>query len=1332
MRMNSVFSNKASFMKRFLLSVLLILGTGQMAFGYINGGIVQVPQMDPQLVSIDDPNFVNKGTFSVDMTLIQNLTSATLLYTTSDTLNYTNTGRLIGIPGFDFENFPASVGQAQMAANFVNVNKGFGGGEIDVTNIYGNSTLFGFFGGFFGTFFNFDLPGLAMVKVRATNVVDSGLINIDNTGLVDISGGDVDLSRGRILMNNGSTIVTANSTFGISYLDYGGGVYGSNSFGWFPAGDLTPTTALSPFFTTIDFFDAQMLLTNATPYFENSNPQPGPDGVIVWRGVYLQDSSPTNVTKTVYFGPSASGFTFGSFNIEWAGAYRDPTTGLFTTNYFYLSDEPTLRRSTNTFTPPFPSDFTFFQSPTKLVFANPPAVAGYVNPAPFTTVTNDFSYASVRLTAVLVDTNTVIGGSPTNLPGRIQLSANHTLNLANTRITGPNYLSLSSPYHFLGNSNAVIEAPYSDINLGVTNGSLTLSNLLVPQLPSWSGVPGAPSAVTGLGLTLFNFVPVEMGGLQVWSGSYFFLDANGVTNDVQMLLVNSALQPTTPALQQNVTLHAPDNLVVSDELNIYRHFFSDTTTLTLTTNSNSAFSLAGQLNLLSPDIFWSASLPNLQYLTNWGRISTKNLANFAGNMFSASSDPAGATPYQAFVNHGTIENQGTFIRANYFENSGVIEEDLANNIDIGVSTAAIATNGLFLAPLGSVSLAANSLFLSNGVINAGQSLTLTAPCSLSDGYVFGNQFGHITNSVLPNVVTNGNIWTAGGGVQITVKPPTADLLGTTISNFAVNSIDSINVWPGKDMGAVPDGFADNLALGRMVLNADANPSQFTFRSVNGSSALYVDSIELQGNTTNTDANGNPQSIAIEPGMRIYYAQAIQNGVSIAEKLNGKFGAAYTNGGQFFWVSNYAGVYSSTNIAYPDGNSYIFNQALVISPDIDSDGDGTVNRDDETPIPIGTVFDITITGPLPCDGGNGQGYGNGTNGTGPTSGPVKPPGSLAFPVPSSGSANLRFRLAAGSYNGLFYDTNGVNPVSSGSFRANVTARGGLTAKLVLGGYTYSFSKPPFDSSGHFSGTVSTRGVAGSLNVDLQLVNNDHIVGQVSGDGWIAQLLAYRAAFSSRNKAPWAGNDTLLLATVDTNSTAQAGDSFGTVKISSAGTVQWSGMLPDGTKVSQKSTLSKNGIWPLYYPANDGAGCLIGWMQCTNDSDITGSGVWVVPAAPGGLYPQGLTNEMNATGSRASGSLGAHASVTAVISGAPLASAVTNSVIISGKNSQSADGRLKISANLKTGLFTGSVTDPNSSQTLSFQGALLEQSGIGGGFFLNTDKSQGGKVHLTPAN
>ena len=74
--------------------------------------------------------------------------------------------------------------------------------------------------------------------------------------------------------------------------------------------------------------------------------------------------------------------------------------------------------------------------------------------------------------------------------------------------------------------------------------------------------------------------------------------------------------------------------------------------------------------------------------------------------------------------------------------------------------------------------------------------------------------------------------------------------------------------------------------------------------------------------------GNYTAFHFDSGMKIYYAQALMNGASIAEKLNGK------NGGGFLWVSNYAGVYSSTNLPYPDGNSlYIFNEALVISPNL---------------------------------------------------------------------------------------------------------------------------------------------------------------------------------------------------------------------------------------------------------------------------------------------------------------------------------------------------------------------------------------------------------------
>ena len=69
-------------------------------------------------------------------------------------------------------------------------------------------------------------------------------------------------------------------------------------------------------------------------------------------------------------------------------------------------------------------------------------------------------------------------------------------------------------------------------------------------------------------------------------------------------------------------------------------------------------------------------------------------------------------------------------------------------------------------------------------------------------------------------------------------------------------------------------------------------------------------------------------------------------------------------------------------------------------------------------------------------------------------------------------------------------------------------------------------------------------------------------------------------------------------------------------------------------------------------------------------------------------------------------------------------------ISGKTVQSSNPAWKLSVNPKNGLFNGSVTDPNTHQKLLFQGALLEKSGIGGGYFLNADQS--GKVNFGPAN
>src|SRR4029077_2887313 len=184
----------------------------------------------------------------------------------------------------------------------------------------------------------------------------------------------------------------------------------------------------------------------------------------------------------------------------------------------------------------------------------------------------------------------------------------------------------------------------------------------------------------------------------------------------------------------------------------------------------------------------------------------------------------------------------------------------------------------------------------------------------------------------------------------------------------------------------------------------------------------------------------------------YFAQAYQQGVSIAEKLNG------ANDGGFQWVSNYnCGFFSSTNIVYPDGSTNRVNAALAASCNIDSDGDGTVNCLDLSPIPPGQAGGCTCNSQIiniqtsfVSTNGSGSGPGSG-------SGSYSGPGSkLEFPgTPGNGQSNA-IAFSSGTYSGLFYESNGVAAPSSGYFTAVTTAKGTYSGKINSGGSTYSFS------------------------------------------------------------------------------------------------------------------------------------------------------------------------------------------------------------------------------------------------------------------------------------
>ena len=79
------------------------------------------------------------------------------------------------------------------------------------------------------------------------------------------------------------------------------------------------------------------------------------------------------------------------------------------------------------------------------------------------------------------------GQTFTNMPGRIEITADKQLDLSSSRIAGLNYLRLTATNNFTQDRNTRILTEVADYNLGVTNATLTVSNLLAPTCPRLNG-----------------------------------------------------------------------------------------------------------------------------------------------------------------------------------------------------------------------------------------------------------------------------------------------------------------------------------------------------------------------------------------------------------------------------------------------------------------------------------------------------------------------------------------------------------------------------------------------------------------------------------------------------------------------------------------------------------------------------------------------------------------------------------------------------------------------------------------------------------------------------
>jgi hypothetical protein len=348
--------------------------------------------------------------------------------------------------------------------------------------------------------------------------------------------------------------------------------------------------------------------------------------------------------------------------------------------------------------------------------------------------------------------------------------------------------------------------------------------------------------------------------------------------------------------------------------------------------------------------------------------------------------------------------------------------------------------------------------------------------------------------------------------------------------------------------------------------------------------------------------------------------------------------------------------------------------------------------------------------------------------------------LTTPPQSSGSGSVSnlFGATQGSYTGLFYESNGVTPASAGYFAATLTSKGTFTAKLTLAGRAYPVTGT-FDNSGQANAIIA-RGIQSAIKVHLQmdLTGGNQIKGSVTDNHWVADLLADRLSTAKAGKP--ARTFVVRIPGSADGASSPGGDGFGSATIDGAGNLSWSSSFADGTKVTQKTTVSSRGMWPLYASLYSGQGCAVGWINVGTNT-LDGQLVWIKgPGVTGSAqkyYSQGFTNRIQlagmpyvkpATGAGVLDWAGSAGEVSFSTSSSP---AWTNSIRLE-LNSRVTDlssNKLKLTITSSSGLFRGSIVDPDTGKPLQFQGALFQDWKVGLGYFLEGDES--GKVLLNRA-
>ncbi len=323
---------------------------------------------------------------------------------------------------------------------------------------------------------------------------------------------------------------------------------------------------------------------------------------------------------------------------------------------------------------------------------------------------------------------------------------------------------------------------------------------------------------------------------------------------------------------------------------------------------------------------------------------------------------------------------------------------------------------------------------------------------------------------------------------------------------------------------------------------------------------------------------------------------------------------------------------------------------------------------------------------------------------------------------------------GTYNGLFYETDGIRHESSGFFTLKIRDGGLYSGKILIDGGIHFFSGTLANRTAQIQIPRREKTIL-NLNFEIDL-GAEQVAGSVTTADWTASLLAERALVF--NGSPVTGKFTLIIPRGNDASVSPGGDGIGILTVLNDGHLHMSGILADNTRISQNTSISKDGLWPLYVPLYRGKGSILSWVSFVNrdNSSLEGDLSWIKKGgAIGRFYPNGFTNETSLVGSRyfrpAAGTrILNFTDATLELDGGNLSTLFTTPAFLSVNNILTATSQptnnLRLRLNLNNGAFSGSFTHPANNRFSPIRGVVLQKANEARGFFLGTNQT--GRVKI----